>query len=70
MNDLDDESIVLQDRDDVQHFLVRPVEKMAIEDYFHVVKRLSTVTRGDFWELDPVAKVAIRLNYPMGVEAP
>lgn len=67
MNDLDDESIVLQDRDDVQHFLVPPVEKMAIEDYFNVVKRLSTVTRGDFWGLDPVAKVA---NCPTGVVAP
>ena len=69
MNDLDDESIVLQDRDDVQHFLVRPVEKMSIEDYFNVVKQLNTVTCGDFWELDPVAKVAIRLNYPTGVVA-
>ena len=60
MNDLDDESIVLQDRDDVQHFLVRQVEKMPIEDYFNVVNQWSTVTRGDLSELDPVAKVAIR----------
>lgn len=69
MNDLGDESIVLQDRDDGQHFLIRPVEKMSIEDYFNVMKRLATVTRGEFWELDSVAKMAIRLNYPTGVVA-
>jgi len=64
MEQMDTESIILQDRDDAYHFLLRPVERLTVDEYFDVVRRLNFVAGGDFWEVDPVARSARKLDTP------